>query len=541
MNNPIGFADYLLNTSTNKSMLRTLLTGIISIGEATRGFTLLLDNNLKRINDLESAQRDKSAQHPVIPTSIYSSLFARTIGQFEEIEENIDPLLEILRRCSTNPQLGKSLSVQKELSIEKGTNFQQLPMIPELLETHGLQTYVEQYTEQTGRKVQTTRDLFPLTLQIQSICHLLIVLFSGIRRGEANRLPVNCLDTFYENDKKHYRLCGGTFKQSEGLESKTMWVTDPIIARVVHVAQKVANLVYSLMTVSLSTSQRSDSNYPLFISLCYIPSSHRNSVMSKKIPYSNIKFLGTPITLPEQLFPKITEDDIQELEAIDPFRDWRSEDKMTIGARWHYTSHQARRSLAVYASASGLVTLQSLRRQLQHITEEMTIYYAKGSAFAKSMTSDSQDHFCKDYQAAQPEAQALAYITQILMSDEPLFGGHGAWVTKRFNENETVSDDDRATTMQRFGKGQTTYTDTAMGGCTSIEPCQKKAMRTVSACLDCAKAVIKSSKLERVIKIHRAHVKRLDPNSVEARLKKDDLAKLVAHQKRIKKKAENIL
>ncbi len=75
-----------------------------------------------------------------------------------------------------------------------------------------------------------------------------------------------------------------------------------------------------------------------------------------------------------RLFPIIEEEDIKELEDIDPFRAWHTEPEFAIGKRWPLTTHQLRRSLAVYANASGLVRLSSLRRQLQHITREMSLY-----------------------------------------------------------------------------------------------------------------------------------------------------------------------
>ena len=89
-------------------------------------------------------------------------------------------------------------------------------------------------------------------------------------------------------------------------------------------------------------------------------------------------------------------------EQIDPHRAWRSEPRFQLGVPWTLTSHQLRRSLALYAQRSGLVSLPSLRRQLQHITEEMSRYYARGSAFANNIIGDNKHHFGHDWQDAQP-------------------------------------------------------------------------------------------------------------------------------------------
>ncbi|WP_446918805.1 hypothetical protein, partial [Klebsiella pneumoniae] len=103
----------------------------------------------------------------------------------------------------------------------------------------------------------------------------------------------------------------------------------------------------------------------------------------------------------------ITKEDIFELKRIDPFRDWDSESKFNIGQYWPLQTHQLRRSLALYASKSGLVTLSSLRRQLQHLSAQMTLYYSRGSAFAQDLIANDKLHFAAEYQETQNYTQAL--------------------------------------------------------------------------------------------------------------------------------------
>jgi hypothetical protein len=75
--------------------------------------------------------------------------------------------------------------------------------------------------------------------------------------------------------------------------------------------------------------------------------------------------------LRQRTFPTITQEDIVELKLIDPHRAWEAEPDFAVGAGWPFTRHQLRRTLALYAQRSGLVSLPSLKRQLQHITQEM--------------------------------------------------------------------------------------------------------------------------------------------------------------------------
>jgi hypothetical protein len=234
------------------------------------------------------------------------------------------------------------------------------------------------------------------------------------------------------------------------------------------------------------------------------------------------------------LLPEIKESDIKELEEIDPHRAWRSEEKFQVGKPWPLSSHQFRRSLAIYASKSGYVSLPSLRRCLQHITNEMAIYYANGSAFAKDLITNNRNHFAREYQKSQPESQALAYIAHVLLSDERLFGPHGEWVERHDRlKNSTLSSNSRQETIRKFKKGEISYRETHLGGCTELRPCDKQAMRSIIGCLDCNQSVIKLSKLNRLIKIQESLVEKLPPSTMERKTENSDLEALHAYKARI--------
>ncbi|MDZ7921694.1 hypothetical protein [Rhodoferax sp.] len=127
--------------------------------------------------------------------------------------------------------------------------------------------------------------------------------------------------------------------------------------------------------------------------------------------------------------------------------------------------HQLRRSLALYAQRSGLVSLPSLRRQLQHITDEMSRYYAKGSSFAKNFIGDDKEHFGLEWQETHSESAALSYVLNVLLSDDILFGGHANWVEHRLKGLDGSVMIDRAATLRRFKKGELAYRETLIGGC----------------------------------------------------------------------------
>lgn len=362
--------------------------------------------------------------------------------------------------------------------------------------------------------------------------------FSGARRQEILYLPYYCLKKIKRGGKTDYMLHGHTTKLNDGRIKAARWVTSVEASQAIHVAQKVASVIYRAIGGEPSENKLKEDEYPLFISTSHLPfvsaspgtAARRFGVMKEK--------REDLIELLTRLLPTVEEQDLRELEQIDPHRSWRSEPKYRLGKRWSLTDHQLRRSLALYASSSGLVTLPSLRRQLQHITEAMSRYYARGSQLSNSIIGSDKRHVGIEYQNAQSESQTLAYIANVLFSDERLFGGAGNFLERRNNANGAARVvDDRNKTLTRIRKGDLSYMETMVGGCTNIEPCEKKAMRSIISCLRCKDAVIKSTKLNLVIAAQKSLVESLGQTTVEYRTELDDLQHLQAAKARIEDQA----
>ena len=239
-------------------------------------------------------------------------------------------------------------------------------------------------------------------------------------------------------------------------------------------------------------------SYHLFVSTAFIftPTDARNAPGTITIERSP--------ELRQKLQLAIKDEDVCELEHINPHRAWRSEDAFQIGRPWTFTCHQLRRSLALYAHRSGLVTLPSLKRQLQHLTQEMASYYCKGSTFAKDFLGleGNEQHFGKEWQQTQPISQFLGYAAQVLLTDEKLFGVHQHWVKTRLADEEGKIVFDRAKTMSRFRKGELAFRETLLGGCVKVAQCDKNPLNFLQVeCVTdhCRNLVGNEKKLQRVI------------------------------------------
>lgn len=509
--------------------LARLLTTLRKLGEPVVGFAVIPKQQQKLIDKRSAAYRCRMQQTSPIPTRIFAAILTSLERELDAFEAVAAQYLSLTLACAADPLWGRTLNQQNTLrrrnpSLRAATGGDRWhPDFFELLDKHGLRDYFVS----KGLPLSVKGASKGLT-RVQFCAALLIHAYSGMRRYEVQDLPLHCDETFQSSGLTHNLIAGYTTKLNHGRKKKTRWVTSSEGLRAIRIAQRMATAIYKSKGVR-ATKARSKKDYlPLFVSVSYLGFNgyNINADRDRHLPGYIATAWGKDFL--DGIVPTIEEEDIQELEHVDPHRCWRTEKAYQLGEPWKLTTHQFRRSLALYASRSGLVSLPTLRRQLQHITEEMSLYYARGSAFANNLIDD-QDHFGHVYRNVQPESEALAYIKDLLLSDERLFGAHGARIEHRRRKNASVIRlQDRETTRQKAERGEIAHKETLLGGCAEPGPCNKKAMRSIVGCLNCAQASIKLSKLNRVIAAQESLVAYLDPTTVEWRTENGDLAVMIA-------------
>lgn len=509
--------------------LKNFLQSLFKVGPQALGFDVCTVERLTSLLSSLKEYRSSLLQTPPIPSRIYSSFIRNSCDLLDMLEPNIDDFVSIVEAHEDDSYAGLTLNGQKTKAGREGKVFVQNDIYLEYSIKAG-RPHIDARMYKTLDDLIVDKDLGGLfesielsrtphglasgIMKIQYLCKSIVQIFTGMRHEESRFLPFDCLDVQVRNGKKFHLVEGLTTKFGE---KNAKWVTNDVGARAIRLAQKLANYVYRFLGVrprkSLST--------PLFISPAYTGVGTAFRSIPEDGTFIPQLMSSSEYKRASYLHVKITENDIAELESIDPFRSWREEMEFSIGTTWPLKSHQFRRSLALYASCSGMVTLPSLRRQLKHITNEMSLYYSKGSSFAKDMLSVSNDHFAKEYQSTQPIAQSLAYMSDVLFSDERLFGAAGSLVNVR--SDGYILTEERKVLEDRFRKGEAAYQETVLGGCVAVTSCDRKALRSVTACIGCDKAILKGSKIKRVIGAQERFVESLSKSSVEYRTEVDEL------------------
>lgn len=483
------------------------------------GFTVAKPICWKDLEKRMKGRRDSKRQHAPLPTRIYAALINKLSAELDEIEINKQRLLTALRDSVAEYRQAKAVETENGVRIGSA-----------LIEKHNLDAFLEKRGYNGSKRLVTLAGMLG---EIFQVCKLQIHVFSGMRDAEVRHLPYHCISLERgPHGRTHSLIEGASTKFNKGRHLRTYWVTTERDGfRAIRLAQEFASVIYDALGLTPSKDEHQKDNYPLFPSSDYLPWMQRHVSLGGRIVANKMDLSMASDSLLSRLCSLIEEEDIEELEEIDPFRAWRTEPEFSLDRRWSLTTHQLRRSLAVYANASGLVRLSSLRRQLQHITREMAMYYGRGSIFCKNFIADDpvgyKKHVAVEWQDGAEEAEMLAFVRDVLNSSEPMFGGAGKFYERQRERGEIMSREEVAKQMRA---GLLAYHEGPLGGCTRPGVCETRKglnlIDTVCATDGCKHLIGKHSKIMEAIRLKRAAMTHITPASITEAMEREELEAL---------------
>jgi integrase len=454
----------------------------------------------------EISTRPESQQTPLIPSRVYCAILGGLGERMILIEQELDVLLEAYtrdREATRNCPNGYTAGQRDYFRAQ---------VLADLFDRLKALGYEAGPGKSLYRFIEGRVASHQLALMLE------VTAFTGMRFGEVSILPLeDVLVEFEFMGSTHHEIHGSTHKLNRGVKRSTSWITSHQGMRAVRLAQRIGRVIHEQYDTPAKTGQTA----------LLFPSSSN--------PYKKIARSGALHTkigeLRETLCPKIEAADIEELDRLELARGWDRSD-IAVGKRWPLAFHQLRRSLAVYAHRSGMVSLPALKSQLQHITEEMTGYYGDGFCRAVNLVFD-KTHFSHEWNAAKAESSYFGYAFGVLFSDEDLLG---QGVQRMASAVESRS---RQESLHLFEQGKLAYQETPLGGCVSTEPCKIEPLEPIPYdCLEsnCVNLVVFSKRLEHVIKFQEVAVATLardDAGSVEHRLEASHLESLIKSRNRL--------
>lgn len=433
---------------------------------------------LKLIDQLIRESNDESEQHPVIPGRILFekiSNYRELLAEYSSIAENIE---ELNHRVAANPYYGRMKQISKNPAK---------PNVPfnQAIDECGLRKISEKYNFNQLANVGNYLN------RCYYAAKMLIHAFTAMREREAYLLKENCIEKI-SNDT--YVVHGLTIKLTKA-PRPAKWVTSADILYPYEAAMRITQLIKKYLPAHVNTQDL------LFLSVSYLPTSnyYKNKSKSKKLTQANL-----PPSKWEETFPAtfINTEDFNELVMLDPLRDWQSQSEFQPGENWRLTTHQFRRSMAVYAAQSGLVSLPSLKRMLQHTLLQMSLYYTKGFATAKYLFEDVNPEVAKYFKEQAVPAEASLFLKDVIMEEATLHGAAGTFYERNVKDSFLGNiATNFAETLKKVKQGLLSYKETIMGGCLKVGECFERAHHNYVACLNCSNACIKEKKLDQAVLI----------------------------------------
>lgn len=502
-----------------------LVRSLLFLGESILKFdvTAILDVDIERLDNDQTV---------VIPQRIYLLIGDHLESDIKYIYEHSKELSNFLAKLK-DPFYGLSYERQKSLAV--GGKCHWRPDMEQGLKENDLSVLFSGEFNVSNRK-----NLQLQLTKIQYLCKLTLHYYTGMRNQEVQRMKPNAItqsitsielmdeDSKVVDEAKMVEVISSTTKFT-GQRVKVSWFAPEEVKMAVTILERIHKGLSMLHNVS----QRDD--------WLFLPP----SIIELKNDVNNF----SPVIFKERHKPQwlkelvITELDFKELSNSDDERNFLLADNYQIGKSWPLHSHQFRRSLAYYASNAGFVSEATLKAQLKHTTRAMQRYYSNNYEKAESIFGFYNEktgkyelppeHIINEFRTGIPFNMADHVLSDILGSEEPLYGKTGSYIERRneaLRNGEVLIENVRAETAKKVAKGEFAYRETLLGGCTKVGDCDSFMLGEFTSCLPCEGAIIKESKVDREIKNTQEELALYEEGSGEYQITKANLDALLKYK-----------
>lgn len=449
----------------------------------------LAEQSQKRVDE---ATREK-IQTPVIPIRLLSELIdqsTETCLKFMEVITGVEKIWE-------NYEVTKDRAQQGKIKIGKWRKNN--ATIARHIWKYIKETYPDSANLLAELQIDNIQELTDYIGYIQKTSAAMISQFTGMRVSELRAIPLNSYRRVTYGEEVICGFDSYTFKFAGNSPKKQFWVTANQAELYFQSALASARLIYRFY-YSLNIDSVHQDKYPLFPNISSRVDSETPIFAVRPRRLQEGWRASTNNTLRREAFV-ITNEDLEEMQSFNPWVDF-SKKGIEVGKEFPFAWHMHRRSLVVYAARGG-VSIPVIANQLKHPIEKMTVYYADGSAYANnfvekgSIQNEGLFDFINEFQEEFLTTKIDTIGNDISNYEGILFGGAGATLQRQKNKGILPSIyEDRFLTEKEVRSGRLSYRRTAVGGCSSIEPCDRIAFTSILPCIDCGNAIFNDDTAE---------------------------------------------
>lgn len=340
---------------------------------------------------------------------------------------------------------------------------------------------------------------------VRDVAIIFILNFSMQRKSEAASLRSDCFHV--EHDKHLGNIClisGETTKTDP--DSDARWVVPDTVKKAIDVAAWIAKLRIKGIPPSIRIQKDIEQNPFLLSPACELWCARQGYEISeagyralfsdhrRSLDYDNLYRRGANLFDEKELL--ITEDDARIALALTPNlhnRDW-----FGIGKPWRFTTHQARRTLAVDMFASPDVSVGSIQHQMKHFTRNMALYYGRNYS---NIHLDS-----KVQKTLIAESYSSIYRRLVELAENEIENvrphGNTSHIEKLIDLID-ASEEKKLDSLIR--SGEVGFRRTLLGFCMKAGPCEYGGIESISKCAGrdgiCSDAIFARNNKTKLLKL----------------------------------------
>lgn len=419
-------------------------------------------------------------QNLAIPQKIADVLYGKAIEIVEAFWEYRTQLGLLERKFQDNYEIGQKIVEEK---IRKG-EWHWLEIEGDAKNKHAKAREANRFQPASGKEIldcmrkdipNIPRDVnghwwMDQKFNISIACFICCGAFSGMRESELFELTSKSyrVATYGENVFNLVRA-----KTHKLGQKHSEWVVSPIVKKAIELISELNSSLQESLKLSAKTPKEHE------IAECIWLSRGRRSLPASPMSSTNIQLCR---------FAKkhnviVTEEILEECKLLNPNSKNRIEDKVIIGKPWHFTTHQFRRTLAVFTVRHRLGNIIAIKEQYNHLCSAMTAWYTEGGIPSRHTDIQIDEDLKRNIDDEYNTSIANKYHEWMNESAQ-LSGSHGkAIVAMRGNAPHIYSNWNvihKAVKDKRL-----TLHGTMHGYCKSGYDCDMDGVSNPAFCVDC--------------------------------------------------------
>lgn len=381
------FCDYLQAQKHSTGNIRMLFNALNHVQRTSQitgiDFNIPVDRTFSEIaKDIADASSiDQKNQFYAIPTKIMEKLYLQVLNTVNTLHPYKEDIHKLLFDLKENYNLGKSIVDNKidsgvwkwitkdspdyrvEVNKAKPTSY------IDIIDAHVNGTILDEFVPKNMTKIKGWIS------EVQVSCFIVCAAFTGMRRSELYGLHANSYKTT-EILSQNFSTVESTYhKMTQSRGTVAEWVTVPVVKKAIELAEAIARHLRHQLLINEDPMCVHNS------SCLWLGQNHKSS-LPKVRGEGNMREQFYRIA--EKANAYITENDLEEFKLINPnCNPLHADRKIVVGKLWPITTHQFRRTFAVFAKRHNLCSVVAIKQQFKHLDLPTSEWYGEGGIAAK--------------------------------------------------------------------------------------------------------------------------------------------------------------